>query len=208
MLSHKLYAFWIRVHGRAIRFLHYPHFSGTGRLFADTNTHLILEKGSTINLNCDLRLNDKCIVNNGRSTILRIDKNGTLNVLGDAAIFYGADITVFTGGTLNIGNSFINSDSKIRCHSNITIGDDCAISHNLTIMDSNAHYLNGDNRKEDIKIGDHVWIGTHVTILSGISVGDGAVIAAGSLVNKDVEPRTMVAGVPAHVIKTDVEWSE
>jgi acetyltransferase-like isoleucine patch superfamily enzyme len=52
-----------------------------------------------------------------------------------------------------------------------------------------------------IRIGHNVWIGTHVTILGGVTVGDHAVVAAGAVVTGDVEPYTIVGGVPARVLK-------
>ena len=53
-----------------------------------------------------------------------------------------------------------------------------------------------------IRIGRNVWIGAHATILRNVTIGDGAVVAAGAVVTKDVPPNTVVAGVPARVIKT------
>lgn len=50
-------------------------------------------------------------------------------------------------------------------------------------------------------------IGMNVTVLKGVTIGEGAVVAAGSVVNKDVPPHCLVAGVPAKVVKTDIEWS-
>lgn len=124
-------------------------------------------------------------------------------------MFYDSDVVIFEGGTLRLGNdSFINSNCKIRCHKAITIGDGCAISHDVTIMDSDAHYLNGSKNTRPIVIGNHVWIGTRVTILSGITIGDGAVIAAGALVLSDVLPGSLVGGVPAKVLKNKVDWSK
>ena len=144
---------------------------------------------------------------NGRSSILRMDENSILDCAG-FQFMYGADIILFKNAHLVLGkNSFINSDCKIRCHKEITIGEDCAISHDFTIMDSDAHELNGSRNTNPIHIGNHVWIGTRVTILNGVSVGDGAVIAAGALVTKDVPPRTLVGGVPARVLKENVEWN-
>ena len=208
MVRHKIYALSTRIRGKLAAVVYRKQIQGKGRLILDRNTHLILAKNSRINIQGSLRLNDKCIVQNGRSTLLRIDPDGELNVRGNASIFYGGDVTVFRGGKLEIGNSYINSDAKIRCHKHISIGDDCAISHNLTVMDSDVHNLNGDNHTAEVRIGNHGWIGTHVTILSGVTIGDGAVIAAGTIVNRDVPPRTMVAGVPGTVIKSDVEWSK
>jgi acetyltransferase-like isoleucine patch superfamily enzyme len=52
-----------------------------------------------------------------------------------------------------------------------------------------------------IHIGKNVWIGANATVLAGVTIGDGAVVAAGAVVTKDVEPNTIVGGVPAKVIK-------
>ncbi len=59
-----------------------------------------------------------------------------------------------------------------------------------------------DENKTDVSIGNDVWIGAKSVILPGVTIGDGAVIAAGSIVNKDVAPYSIVAGVPAKFIKT------
>lgn len=77
----------------------------------------------------------------------------------------------------------------------------------FTIMDSDAHYLEGDNHTNPIHIGNHVWIGSRVTILNNVTIGDGAVIAANSVVTGDVKAHTLVGGCPAKVIRENVEWS-
>ena len=68
------------------------------------------------------------------------------------------------------------------------------------------HSLNADKRADmlplPVKIGSRVWIGAHATILSGVTVGNNAVIAAGAVVTKDVPDNAVVAGVPAKIIKT------
>lgn len=57
-----------------------------------------------------------------------------------------------------------------------------------------------------VTIEDNVWIGANVTILPGVVVGRGSVIAAGSVVTKSVPPNSLVAGVPAKVIKEQINW--
>ena len=92
--------------------------------------------------------------------------------------------------------------------SSIIIGDNCDISSNVTIV-SGTHKLDpegiriaGEGIGEDIVIGNGVWIGASVTILPGVTIGDKSVIAAGSIVNKNVSPYTIVAGNPAKAVKT------
>jgi acetyltransferase-like isoleucine patch superfamily enzyme len=61
------------------------------------------------------------------------------------------------------------------------------------------------NSKE-IKIGNHVWIGENSFILKGVTIGDGAIVAATSVVTKDVPPRCIVAGNPAQIIRRNIDW--
>lgn len=144
-----------------------------------------------------------------KNSCLRMDKDSFLDVKGVFSFFYGADIIIFEGARLILGdNSFINSNCKIRCHKKIKIGDNCAISHDFTVMDSNAHSLNGDRSTEPVIIGNHVWIGTRVTVLSGVTIGDDAVVAANSVVVSDVPAGTLVGGVPAKIIKQNIDWKE
>lgn len=100
---------------------------------------------------------------------------------------------------------FINSGCKFQDQGGITIGDDVLVGHNCVIATLN-HVMDPDRRADMIPapvvIGNKVWIGANVTILQGVTIGEGAVIAAGAVVSKDVPARTVVAGVPAKVIKT------
>ncbi len=81
----------------------------------------------------------------------------------------------------------------------ITIGDNCVIGYNSTIL---CHeFLIHEYRTGEVVIGRDVMIGANSTILPGVRIGDGAVVGAGSLVNRDVPPGVMVAGVPARAVE-------
>ncbi len=105
----------------------------------------------------------------------------------------------------------MNPSSTITCFDHITIGSDCAISWNTNILDGNGHDLvvGGVPRpkSQPVSIGNHVWIGTGVIVLPGVRIGNGAVVAAGSVVTSDVPEGVLVAGNPARIIRDAVSWT-
>lgn len=133
-------------------------------------------------------------------------------------------------GYIQIGKrTFINSGTNIISRSSVIIGDDVTIGWNVYIYDHNSHSINYQDRIEDIFcqrknyylnrnmiynknwstvktkpiiIQDKAWIGFNAIILKGVTVGEGAIVAAGAVVTKDVPPYTVVAGNPAVVVKT------
>ena len=124
------------------------------------------------------------------------------------AVSSGCRIGIMENAKLTVGSGYINYDSKIYCFDEITIGDNVAISENVIIRDSDNHSINNNvSRSAPITIDDNVLICMGATILKGVHIGEGSIIAAGAVVTSDVPPHTMVGGVPARVIKTDVSWS-
>ncbi len=108
------------------------------------------------------------------------------------------------GRNISLGKRvFINSGCTFQDQGGILIGDDAQIGHNVVLVTLN-HDKNPQNRRtiypSPIKIGSNVWIGSGAILLPGVSVGDGAVIGAGSVVTGDVEPNSTVAGNPARKI--------
>lgn len=194
------------VAGLLVRLVRYRHFRGSLLgLRALPGSRFRLGSGSSVSIFGTFVLGANGSLRSGRTSIVRIDAEASLEV-HDAALYYGADVVLFPRSRLRIGTTYINSDCKIRCHESITIGDGCAISHDFTVMDSNAHVLDGSKGTAPVVIEDHVWIGTRVTILSGVTVGEGAVIAAGSVVTRSVPAGSLVGGVPAKVIRKNVTW--
>lgn len=127
---------------------------------------------------------------------------------GKVKIYTDFRIWVNEGATLKFRSGYTNYGLNLSCWQEITIGDDCAIGERVTIRDSDEHSLSGSSSSSSapIVIGDRVWIGSGATILRGVRIGDGAVVAAHAVVTKEVPARCLVAGVPAKVVRTDVEW--
>ncbi len=154
--------------------------------------------------------------------MLRNKMAGSLYVAADAMlkvnafdVYAGSRITVNQGARLSLGSGYMNHDCVIDCFDSITIGHNVVISERVVLRDSDNHTIQdaGDTASDSspktalIVVGDHVWIGMNVTVLKGVMIGEGAIVAAGSVVNKDVPPHCLVGGVPARVIKTNVSWS-
>lgn len=178
------------------------------RIFLFGKMYYSIRKSSKININKgSLALNRFITRKDPFIGNLEMYENAEINVNNTFFIHSGCDIMVFKGARLNLGSGYINRYCKIRCYDEITIGNGVAISENFTIWDSDAHQMmNGSEPTQPIVIGNKVWIGTNVTVLKGVKIGDGCVIAAGSLVTKDVPANCLAAGVPAKVIKENVSW--
>ena len=137
-------------------------------------------------------------------------------------------------GKIVVGNyTTIQDTVSIRCLNSITIGNYTGIAEGTLVTDNNTHPIdtvawithrirvapsgpgypglgNGWELSESspVVIGDAVWIGGNSTILKGVTIGDGAIVARGSVVTKNVEPFTLVAGNPARKVKELVKPSE
>jgi acetyltransferase-like isoleucine patch superfamily enzyme len=106
-----------------------------------------------------------------------------------------------------MGDSFINSNFRLLCENRIEIGDGCAIAWDVDMLDTDRHGYNGKGEGKPIIIKDNVWVGHGASVHKGVTIGQGAVVAANATVTKNVEPHTFVAGVPAKQKDSSVEWS-
>lgn len=139
--------------------------------------------------------------------------------IGAESIIYSYINFDKSNAIVRIGDRTFIGKSNIVCANNVNIGNDVLISWGCTIVDHNSHSAIWRERENDVSdwkknikdwsnvssspvtIMDKVWIGFNVILLKGVTIGEGAVIGAGSVVTKDVPPWTIVAGNPARVIR-------
>lgn len=139
--------------------------------------------------------------------------------VGDDSIIHARISFDSPGGDVVFGKRCYIGQSHIVCHTGVSFGDDVVVSWGVTIVDHNSHSLEWRFRKNDIldwakgvkdwsnvkiapvTICDRVWIGFNAIVLKGVTIGEGAVVAAGAVVTKDVAPYTVVAGNPARVVR-------
>jgi acetyltransferase-like isoleucine patch superfamily enzyme len=144
---------------------------------------------------------------------------GSSLMIGEGSIIEGSLICERDGACIMIGRNTFIGTSLLASASRIEIGDDVLISWGCNIVDHNSHAIGWARRKQDvkdwyhdkknwtpveikpIKIGNKSWIGLNVIILKGVEIGKGAVVAAGSVVVKNVKAWTIVAGNPTSVIR-------
>ena len=146
-------------------------------------------------------------------TVMKVLGKGRFLIYGDG-LHLGAKVRLWAPDRLQIGdNVYIGKESLIEC--NARIGNHCLIANRVAFLGRHDHDFRkigfpvrfapwiGDLastasvRREEVVVSDDVWIGYGAVLLTGITVGRGAVIAAGAVVTKDVEPYSIVAGNPA-----------
>jgi maltose O-acetyltransferase len=146
----------------------------------------------------------------------RVTLNGNPKVVNEGRMTFGErvrldstvaklEMVVLPGGHLEVGNNvFVNYGSSLVSSKHVKIGDDVLIGTHVMVMDCDFHRVEDkswDTTGEPIVLEDRVWLGNRSIVLKGVTVGHDAVVAAGSVVTKNVPPRTVVAGVPAKVVR-------
>jgi galactoside O-acetyltransferase len=166
----------------------------------------------------------------GRDFRLRFDRphEGVALDIGDRCLLSNEFIFESTGGKVTVGNGvFINGGTKIISRSSVDIGDSVMIAWGCLIYDHDSHSISYLDRIADhnqvlidflsgnmvanknwstvatapIRICDHAWLGFDVVVLKGVTIGEGSIVGARSVVTKDLPPWTIAAGNLARVVK-------
>ena len=173
--------------------------------------------------NCVISLDSKI---DKSARIKNFQNNKNKIIIGCETSISGELLIFKHGGEIHIGDfCFIGENTKIWSAEKITIGNRVLIAHNVNIHDQISHPLDSKERHEDYKlifkyglqdnvnllekaitIEDDVWIGFNATILKGVTIGNNSIVAAGSVVTKDIPANCLAGGNPARIIKENCNW--
>ncbi|MDJ0686523.1 MAG: acyltransferase [Alphaproteobacteria bacterium] len=166
----------------------------------------------------------RLIADVGRNTNIvgRIERRSRYSkvIIGDNCLMAGTLVVETDDSTIRIGdNVFVGGGTLFDCADTITVEDDVLISYQVLIMDSDNHSTRASERTEDlvrwrdgqydwskvnragIRICSKAWIGARAIITKGVNIGEGAIVASGSVVTRSVPSYTIVAGNPATIIR-------
>jgi len=168
------------------------------------------------------RLSSAVKIGRGSSIAWRRIRNirGNSLTVGEDSIIH-ADISFEkSGGNITIGSRSFIGRSHLVCYRSLQIGDDVIMSWGITIVDHDSHNLSWEKRRDDVvnwgrgrKNWEHVahapvvlkdkaWIGFNASILKGVTIGEGAVVGACSVVTRDIPPYALAVGNPARVVRS------
>ena len=145
------------------------------------------------------------------ASVVRVREGASLHCEGVVSLQRGVRVVV-DGGRLTIGHgtNVNGTGTKLLCAAGITIGAFCTFSWDVQVLDNDFHAITVDGEQKPsaapVAIGDRVWVGTRAVVLKGVTIGDGAVVAAGAVVTKDVPAGAVVAGLPARVVGHADSW--
>ena len=143
------------------------------------------------------------------TTIVAVGGGGELSLEDGVLIGRGSILTVGSNGRLEIGaGSYVADGTRLAASAAVRVGARCAISWGVTILDDDGHGFGPPPYDAPVTLGDDVWVGCNVTILKGVTIGSGSVVGAGAVVTRSCPPRSLIAGVPAKLIRSGIVWTD
>lgn len=200
------------------KFIYYNYFSnhvertGKGYLLPYKNSVIEMADGARIIIgDSHLAVNHNRPSGSHAEAFIRMRENAVLRVHDSLSLAYKATIEIHKDAEVEVGSASINSDAVVLAAKKIQIGHGCLISRMVFIFDADHHPIYNEageqiNQPKPVIIGDHVWIGLQSVIVRGSKIGEGAVIAANSLVGGKIKAGTMASGNPARSY-SEIKWS-
>jgi len=146
-------------------------------------------------------------------TVIHMGRGATMTVRGTVLIRKGARLYVNDGGHLEwYAGAGVADYTTVTCFDHIVFEEGSGTSWYCNVLDTNGHVVvvNGDRKPvtAPVVFRKDALVGSYCTVLPGVTIGEGAMVAAGSVVTKDVPPHSLAGGNPAKVLSEDVHWSE
>ncbi len=172
------------------------------------NSNVIIEGSNNI-----LYINKETLLTN---SYIKIEGNNNRISIGSNCCLKNLIIDMKNeNSVIKIGDKTTIEEARVTSFEpyKIEIGKDCMFSADIVIMNTDVHRIYDvdtklkTNEGKSISIGNHVWLGMRAVILKGVNIGDNSIVAAGSIVTKDVKANTIVSGSPAKQIKENKNWS-
>lgn len=145
----------------------------------------------------------------GKGIRIKINKENILSLGSDVYIEDYCSFECLEGSIFVGDNTFFNTNNKIVSLKKISIGSNCLFGPNVGIFDHDHNYEQNDvpitfqgYKTKEINIGNNIWIGSNCTITRGINICDKVVVAANSVVTKDIIQKGVYGGVPSKLIKS------
>jgi acetyltransferase-like isoleucine patch superfamily enzyme len=150
---------------------------------------------------------NRCVIKNkGR---IELGDNVLLNSFPDGELYKTGLLAHLDSALIRIGNNCALNGTIVHSRNAVTIGDNCMFGPGVVILDNASHNTSIDTVRrrtgriadDPVVIGNNVWVGMHSIILKGVHIGDNSIIAAGSVVTKNVPSNQVFGGNPAVFIK-------
>ena len=161
--------------------------------------------------NNSIKIGKNCLLSNTNINILgnnnQIVIENNVRFMGPCKIIMGSNSTLHIKWNAGIRGVEFNLDNA-----NIEVGELCMFSYGITLRNHDSHKVldkiwNIVNLPQDIILGKHVWIGQDAKILKGCRIGEDSIIGFGAIVTKSCETGSILAGVPAKVVKKNITWN-
>lgn len=150
----------------------------------------------------------RCVISvRGENNTIEIEDGANISFSNLEVV--GNNCLIHIGKKTDIGGAYLSAKGE---GTRLIIGEHCMFSRNISVMTYDGHPIfdadTGEilNHPQGISIGNHVWVAANATILKGVTINNNSIVALGSIVTKDVQDNTIVAGCPAQKIKEKITW--
>ncbi len=189
-----------------------PSIKGTGNIFQNNgllkNVTIHIEgNNNRVTIGKHTSINNTVIYMKGNHQQLTIEDHC---FMGNGALWLednNCSLIIKTNTTIEDAHLAVTEN-----HCQLEIGEDCMLAKHIEIRTGDSHSIIDEttkeriNKAESVKIGAHVWVGAHVKILKGVTIAANSIIGIAALVTKDVPANSIVAGIPAVVVRTNINW--